>query len=115
MTREEAIYYAKPFVEKSDIKEKIPELYEALSMAINALSSIEQIRWERDIAIEQLKELGYSLGEKIRTSEDCISRADVRRILNHEVKIHNVNTWKTLYEKIDNLPSVQPISNGPEK
>ena len=40
--------------------------------------------------------------------EDCISRADVRRILNHEVKIHNVNTWKTLYEKIDNLPSIQP-------
>ena len=39
MTREEAIYYAKPFVEKSDIKEKIPELYEALSMAIEALSA----------------------------------------------------------------------------
>lgn len=35
---------------------------------------IEQIKWERDVAIEQLKELGYGLGEKIRTSEDCISR-----------------------------------------
>lgn len=26
----------------------------------------EQVRWERDVAIEQLKELGYGLGEKIR-------------------------------------------------
>jgi len=25
-----------------------------------------QVRWERDVAVEQLKELGYSLGEKIR-------------------------------------------------
>lgn len=26
----------------------------------------EQVKWERDIAIEQLTELGYSLGEKIK-------------------------------------------------
>lgn len=37
----------------------------------------EQVKWERDIAIEQLDELGYGLGEKIRTSEDCISREAV--------------------------------------
>lgn len=30
-----------------------------------SLGVYEQIRWERDIAIEQLKELGYGLGEKI--------------------------------------------------
>jgi hypothetical protein len=29
--------------------------------------SCEQIKWERDMAIEQLKELGYGLGEKPRT------------------------------------------------
>ena len=34
----------------------------------------EQVKWERDVATEQLEQLGYSLGEKIRTSEDCISR-----------------------------------------
>ena len=27
----------------------------------------EQVMWERDVAIEQLKELGYGLGEKPRT------------------------------------------------
>ena len=31
---------------------------------------IEQIRWERDTAIQQLKELGYGLGEKPRTQPD---------------------------------------------
>lgn len=35
---------------------------------------IEQIKWERDVAIEQLKNLGYGLGEKIRAEKDCISR-----------------------------------------
>lgn len=29
----------------------------------------DQVRWERDTAVEQLKELGYSLGEKIRHGE----------------------------------------------
>lgn len=30
----------------------------------------EQVRWERDVAIEQLKELGYSLGEKVEPCDD---------------------------------------------
>lgn len=34
----------------------------------------EQVMWERDVAINQLKELGYGLGEKIRTDDDAISR-----------------------------------------
>ena len=34
---------------------------------------IEQLRWERDTAIQQLKDLGYGLGEKPRT-DDTISR-----------------------------------------
>ena len=34
----------------------------------------EQIRWERDVAIKQLANLGYEFGEKIRECEDAISR-----------------------------------------
>ena len=34
--------------------------------AIKYLSTYDQIKWERDIAIEQLKQLGYSLGEQPR-------------------------------------------------
>ena len=33
--------------------------------AISALILINQIRWERDIALEQLADLGLSLGQKI--------------------------------------------------
>ena len=35
---------------------------------------VSQIQWERDTAISQLKDLGYGLGEKIRTDGDTISR-----------------------------------------
>lgn len=33
---------------------------------------LKQVMWERDIAIEQLKKLGYSLGEKIKPQERVI-------------------------------------------
>ena len=36
-----------------------------LRQAMNALGCLEQYRWERDIAISQLEELGIGLGEKI--------------------------------------------------
>ena len=41
---------------------------EAFDMAIEALKTepCEQIKWERDTALAQLKELGYGLGEKIQ-------------------------------------------------
>lgn len=32
----------------------------------NYLGAFEQIKWERDVAIDQLKQLGYDLGEKPR-------------------------------------------------
>lgn len=44
----------------------IPETVKALEIAKAVLGSIEQIIWERDMAITQLKELGYELGEKIK-------------------------------------------------
>ena len=43
----------------------LPDGIEAMKVAISALGAIEQFRWERDIAIGQLEELGLSLGQKI--------------------------------------------------
>lgn len=37
-------------------------------------SCIDQIKWERDTAIQQLNELGYSSGEAIRHDKDTINR-----------------------------------------
>lgn len=42
---------------------------ETFILAINVLCCFDQILWERDTALKQLKELGYSLGEKKKTCE----------------------------------------------
>ena len=61
----------------------------------------KQVSWERDIAIEQLRELGYSFGEKIRTSEDCVSRQAVIEIIK--------KSDACLYEKSDNDGLIEEI------
>ena len=38
---------------------------EALKMALNIMGAFEQVAWERNIALEQLEELGISLGQKV--------------------------------------------------
>lgn len=92
MTREEAIRRLKEY-----LTDYLPDYYdeekEAFDMAIKALEqeqepkiSLEvykQVTKERDIAIEQLHELGYEFGEKIEPTTnndlgvDCISRKAV--------------------------------------
>lgn len=44
-----------------DLREKLAEHF---GDTVN-LQSFKQVMWERDIAIEQLKELGYGFGQKI--------------------------------------------------
>lgn len=34
------------------------------------VGSFDQIKWERDLAIEQLRDLGYELGQKKRGDDD---------------------------------------------
>ena len=60
--------------EIEDMLKKFPKVFDdvfsekdiqALDHAINCVGAIEQIKWERDIAIQQLNELGYQFGEKI--------------------------------------------------
>ena len=38
---------------------------QATELAFDALACLEQYRWERDIAVSQLEELGLCLGQKI--------------------------------------------------
>jgi hypothetical protein len=45
---------------------------------------MEQIKWERDLAIRQLADLGYGLGEKPRTNGDTISRQDAIDVLERD-------------------------------
>lgn len=41
------------------------KITEALQLALAVITSYEQVKWERDIAIEQLADLGLSFGQKI--------------------------------------------------
>ena len=49
----------------------------AFDMATNALGAIDQIQWERDIAIQQLNDLGYGFGEKV--DKDNNSNQEVKK------------------------------------
>ena len=81
MTNKEAIKRIKDFALYHAIRDLPNSAYtvEAFEMAIRALENqdhgvvslgvYEQVRWERDVAISQLKELGYGLGEKIREKD----------------------------------------------
>ena len=64
---------------------------DVMNMAINSVKAeqadkfvhretLEQIMWERDIAIEQLKELGYGFGEKIRQADEFIPMSVIEDI-----------------------------------
>lgn len=72
-----------------------------------SIQTYMQCAWERDIAIEQLRELGYDFGEKIRTDGDCISRQaaidDVETV--NPSMLLDVNWVKNW---VKSLPSVQP-------
>lgn len=86
-------------------------ILEAYKVAIRALEQepcedmvsrgvLEQVRWERDVAIGQLKELGYEFGEKIEPCEDTISRQAVKELYYKDGYIS--------FRKICELPPITP-------
>ena len=76
----------------------------------------EQIRWERDMAVQQLKDLGYELGEKPRTDGDLISRQAAIEALGEEPEVWNDtdeeiatrNQWQADVTAIEAVPSAEP-------
>ena len=86
----------------------------ALPSAQPDTRSLEQIKWERDIAIQQLKDLGYSLGEKIRTDGDTISRQALMKEFSDFVRASNNSdfartpTWNDAVSLVGSMPSAQP-------
>lgn len=72
MTREEAIKVLKSecYVFNPLNFDRTTLINTALDVAVESLRQpYDQILWERNMAISQLEELGYSLGEKIRESD----------------------------------------------
>jgi hypothetical protein len=65
----------------------------------------EQVRGERDIAIEQLHELGYELGQKIELCEDAISKQTIKEQM---IKYGFHAPDMTVTEFVEDLPPVKP-------
>lgn len=68
------------------------------------VETLRQVMWERDIAIGQLKELGYSFGQKIEPCEDCISR----QYLLDNCVVDKVTMPYVSVNKIKEAPPVKP-------
>ena len=94
MTNKEAIEQLKERLAITDYRQQIPEYYEAIEMAIAALERcnvVEQYRWERDIALEQLKEIGCGFGQNMDDVKKALEKADKYR-------------WHDLRKNPDDLP-----------
>ena len=94
MTNKEAIEQFKERLAITDYRQQIPEYYEAIEVAIAALERcnvVEQYRWERDIALEQLKEIGCGFGQNMDDVKKALEKADKYR-------------WHDLRKKPDDLP-----------
>ena len=75
----------------------------------------KQIIYERDLAIQQLKDLGYGLGEKPKENKrDLISRGEVSSVLHNNLHaLIDTNQLNQLYKDIDRLPNYS-IHNSTE-
>lgn len=75
MTREEAITYLKVIWNRYKAEYEIErETLDAYHMAIEALRHdviFEQIKWERDVALDTLEKHGIGLGQKYEPSTDA--------------------------------------------
>ena len=74
---------------------------------------LDQYKWERDIAIQQLKDLGYGFGEKPKADGDTISRQAAIDAWKEDFKgfVNSLDMlrddYKGIMEYIDELLSVQ--------
>ena len=60
----------------------------AVDQAFSALVCLTQYKWERDIAIEQLNELGIGLGERI--DGVYLSNSDYYKLLEYKYKYEDL-------------------------
>ena len=96
-------YQSNPLLYKNPPYSKI----EALDQAINALCALGQVAWERDVAIQQLDELGYGLAERTNDKykcDLCLSAEDftcgtmmlTKAEYNTVKRVTNPNNWDDL-------------------
>ena len=68
---------------------------------------LDQYKWERDIAIQQLKDLGYGFGEKPKADGDTISRQEAIDI------VRDIDTKREVYDALDELRRLPSAEQEP--
>ena len=77
-----------------------------------SLEAFKQVMWERDIAIEQLKELGYDFGQKIEPCDYTISHDAVLQAVSEGCQELR-GVYGRCEELINNLPPIpQPCGDA---
>ena len=120
MTNDEIIKFlqSKQIPQCGDKVYTADEEYEAYQRAIDALEqqpsdtvsrgAFEQVMWERDVAIGQLRELSYGLGQKIEPCDGAVSRKavdELSRALVHTTR-DKADFLCNFWEGLQKLPPV---------
>ena len=92
------------------LEEEIKALEQQPSEGIVSMEVYKQVIRERDIAIEQLRELGYDFGEKITPSDDCVSREEVNKLYD-EYRPRLATHVSEFGDKLKALPPVTPTQS----
>lgn len=80
---------------------KLPSVYPENTVS---LSAYKQVAWERDIAIEQLKELGYEFGQKIEpTTENDLVSSIVEKISEKVTETREEFIFETIRPYCENV------------
>lgn len=93
MTNQEALKIIKNFCDANEITFD-SSVTAAFGLSISALGAIEQYKWERDIAVAQLKELGLELGQKIDHVKRLIEKNTEKEAVD---KSKNPTKWHVMH------------------
>ena len=116
--RQDAIDTVTRYCNQYDLRELLADIEVLPSAEAVLKGTYEQVRWERDTALEQLKELGYSLGEKPRKG-DLISREELQMQLNCVDRLQMTIDGRTIEviprwnvnKIIENLPTAERVGH----
>jgi len=103
MNNEEAIKWCRDFQDNivavtDKLEDKHTMALKAVNKAIEALEKqetelFEQVRWERDVAIAQLKEIGKALGEDMADIKEALKYQETVKQLEHIYIVPKDSTW----------------------
>ena len=84
---ENLIYLYRPLVDSLTAWEKAIEALEKCNL-------VEQYKWERDIALEQLKDIGCVLGQKMDDVKEVLGKQIPKKPIKSDREIRYCEVWK---------------------